>query len=157
MLYTIFGLLLVVAILVLRSKSKWFGENWPFFLALIIWFFGIMALFGNGDYFESNEPYIVNIGSVTNVEGTKISDYLTRDAKGSYYFVDLGEGSEWKVSKVPDGAVLVIVQSENITEPSLKITERGYKSNEWTFSIGNTRKTYQFELPINKELAQLGE
>ena len=157
MLYTIIGLLLVVAILVLRSKNKWFNDNWPFFLILIIWFFGIMALFGNGEYFDSNEPRIVNIGSVSNVEGTKILDYLTRDDKGNYYFVDLGEGSEWKVSKVPDGAVLVIIQSEAITKPSLKITKRGYKANAWTFSIGNTRETYTFELPLNKELAQVSK
>jgi hypothetical protein len=55
MLYTIIGLLLVVAIMVLRSKSKWFNDNWPFFLIMIVWFFGIMALFGNGEYFDSND------------------------------------------------------------------------------------------------------
>lgn len=149
------GILLIAAVLIsILAILEHHYETDGLFIAFIVSIFIValpMSLGIQGDYYPPQEVEIIKIGTLSNVDNNENnSRYLSRDKDGFITYLRLEKDdntNSWKPETLKKDSVIAIIEKYGVKEPTLTIYESGYKGNFWTFSLGNTEKSYVFTLP----------
>ena len=149
------GILLICILLIIICGVIWHyfdDDGYMIIPILAIVLVGFpMAMTLCGDYVSEEEVSRTLIGSLDNVGFSNNSKYISRNREGIITYIKLDKDDKgnvvWTPETLENTEIVIIIQDDEILEPTLTVYESGYKANFWTFSLGHTLKTNVFRLP----------